>query len=479
MQTPTHTSGTLTVPISSIIIPSDRVREDTPEVREYILNELAPSIAERGIIHPPVVNIHADGRIELISGWCRTQACISLGLTEIPVNTREQLSAREAHILELEENIKRKQMSFRDEMLGLERLHKLLSAEGLNSSEHKWSQRQTGRHLGVSHGYVNEALTTARLMRAGDAEICACKSLLEVRALRAKRKLDEGAKILQERAKHQLVTKSSEPIKPKIKLVSSTSSIIEPQVEVLPPSKPTHHVELSSMLFNMDCHEWMAQREPESIDGIYTDIPYGIDMANLEGQDGLERTRDAHDVDENMAQFPKFISGAYRVLRDKSYLLFFYALEHHNLLRDMCLDAGFTVQAWPCVWIKPTAKNQAPHCWFTKSMEWVMVCRKGTASLLKPQPKNYCVAASVQESKIYLHPFYKSWDFSRWLLDSIVIPGQTWLDPYCGEGSLLKVLMEKQAKFIGIELDDKHFPRLVEHMKRDIQHQLGGQVEFS
>lgn len=482
MSTP-HTTGSLILPISSIIIPPDRAREDTPDVREYILNELAPSIHERGIIHPPVVNILDNGTAELIAGWCRLQACISLGLTEIPVNTRDQLSRDDATILELEENIRRRAMTFKDEILGMERLHRLLTAKGINSDDHKWSIALTGRHLGVSHGIVSESLTAAKLIREGDTQIASCLSLREVRKVRAERKLDIGAKILQERSKNQLATKPAPKPKPTIKLVAPSSdnnlpisaSTVDALTEILPPQ---HTVNLSSMLFNMSCHDWFAEREPGTIDGIYTDIPYGIEMDNLPEMDGRERILDAHDVDENLSQFPLFIDGAYRVLRDKSYLLFFYALEHHNILRNMLIERGFTVQAWPCCWIKTSAKNQAAHCWFTKSMEWVMVCRKGTATLLKPQTQNYKLASAAQESKIYLHPFYKSWEFSKWLLDGIVVPGQTWVDCYAGEGSLLKALLERQAKIIGIELSTQHFPRLVEHMKRDIKHQLGGEVSF-
>lgn len=473
---PTHTTGEGLALLTDITVIGNP-REITPIVEEYILNELAPSIAEHGLIQPVVLFLRTDGKWELIAGECRYRAFSALGYTHIPYVTQLPPDEERKLLLAMEENVRRHAMPFKDEILAIERIHRIRLGRG--DTEGNWTISRTGKLLGVSHGHTVEALNTAKLISGGDKEISLCTSLREVRKILATRKVDLGAKVLQERHKLSLVSDVSP--KPRIKLVSdgSPTLLTKSTVDGVEQPLPRHTVVLSDIALNQDCHEWFAQRTPESVDGIYTDIPYGISMADLAEQDGLERTIDAHDIDENISQFPRFIDGAFHVLKDKSYLLFFYALEHHNLLRDQLLAKGFTVQAWPCCWIKPVAKNQAPHCWFTKTMEWVMVARKGPASLLKPMTKNYHMASAAQESKVYSHPFYKAWDFSRWLLESIVIPGSTWVDNYAGEGSLGEILLEKQAKTILIEKSKLHYPRLLENLRRKIKQLLKGDVNFA
>lgn len=71
------------------------------------MEALANSIQEHGLLHPIVV----DSDYNLIAGCRRLLACERIGLKEIEAKVLEDISEKELRILELEENIRRKDLT--------------------------------------------------------------------------------------------------------------------------------------------------------------------------------------------------------------------------------------------------------------------------------------------------------------------------------------------------------------------------------
>lgn len=71
------------------------------------MESLANSIKEHGLLHPIVV----DSNYNLIAGCRRLLACERIGLYEIEVKVLQDVSEKELRILELEENIRRKDLT--------------------------------------------------------------------------------------------------------------------------------------------------------------------------------------------------------------------------------------------------------------------------------------------------------------------------------------------------------------------------------
>ena len=476
-----HSTGAGEVLISDLVIGS-RYREDTPAVRQRIADDLVPRIAEKGLIKPVIVRILEDGRLELIDGWRRTEAFKLLGFQYIPYNFRSSVDDAEAAELEIEANEGHEEPPFKDRVLGIYRVHRLRKAHASAEGE-VWTMTKTGTLFGgVKAGYISELVNAAELILKGDSDVANCSSLTDVRALLSKRKLDEAAAILKERNSSSMGATISTTPKKEISLLGDDEEDSSDSLsEILDlGSTPQIIVPLSNYLINGDCHDWLARREPESVDLIYTDPPYGIDTADMEQMVDLKRIEHSHDVDENISQFEPFIKGAYRVLRDKSHLVFWYAPKHEHLLRTLCEKHGFTVQGWPCLWLKPGAKNQAPYTWWTKAYECVMVCRKGTATISTPQPLNYLFASAAAEAKVYQHPFFKSWEFSRWLLKPIITPTTVAVDTYMGESSLVRVMIELGCKEVyGIEKDPVHYNLALEHIKAQLRLMHKGNAIFT
>jgi ParB family transcriptional regulator, chromosome partitioning protein len=102
----------------------DKIRIDDirfgPSLREDLgdLEELAQSIRRHGLLQPPVL----DRDKWLIAGARRVKACQLLGWKEIEVKRLDELSEEERLVLEMEENLHRKDLSAYERSTGLMRM---------------------------------------------------------------------------------------------------------------------------------------------------------------------------------------------------------------------------------------------------------------------------------------------------------------------------------------------------------------------
>ena len=96
-----------TVPIADITINRDiRQRRELKDI-----DSLAESIRVNGLIHPPLVEKQGNTLI-LIAGERRLTACKSLGWDDIPVQFAKDLTEEDSQALELEENVRRSNLTW-------------------------------------------------------------------------------------------------------------------------------------------------------------------------------------------------------------------------------------------------------------------------------------------------------------------------------------------------------------------------------
>lgn len=125
------------------------------EFSEEALLSLAKSIKENGILQP--ICVRKNGAVyEIISGERRTRAAKLAGLHEVPCIVMS-VDDEQSAVLALIENIQRKDLSYFEEALGIE---KLISYYGL-------TQEEAARRLGKAQSTVANKL---RLLRFSDAE---------------------------------------------------------------------------------------------------------------------------------------------------------------------------------------------------------------------------------------------------------------------------------------------------------------------
>lgn len=122
------TSGLAMLPIADIVPHPGQPRR---RFEEAALNELAASIAARGVIQPVIVTPHGEGRWQLVAGERRWRAAQRAQLHEIPAIIRD-LSDREVTVLALIENLQREDLNPIEEARAY---HRLSETEGATQAE--------------------------------------------------------------------------------------------------------------------------------------------------------------------------------------------------------------------------------------------------------------------------------------------------------------------------------------------------------
>lgn len=168
---------------------------------EEELNSLAESIKENGILQP--INVRRYGvNYEIVSGERRLRAAKKCGLNEVPciiIDADDEKSA----VLALIENIQRRDLSFFEEAMAIE---KLISYYGL-------TQEEAAARLGKAQSTVANKL---RLLKFSDAErSLIVRGNISERQARALIRLDdktERAKVLGEIIRNRLNIEQTEQL---------------------------------------------------------------------------------------------------------------------------------------------------------------------------------------------------------------------------------------------------------------------------
>jgi ParB family chromosome partitioning protein len=510
------------IPLTSIIVGS-RLRVDLGDI-----DALSDSIERLGLIQPIVINQNN----ELIAGGRRIAAFKALSehiewadhkeYESIPYVRFETLSEDQKLELELEENIRRKDMTWQEQTLSVCRIHAL--KQRLASLDMQtWGVLQTGELIGLSGAKVSYALQVGELLLKKDEQISACDSVWEAYKLILVRKSDAVEAELARRA----ALPASSPVKPlndteanaieeayaeptRLLLESMAASDLEhgdeplmerlakeenttptigvsssPNESIHTPAAP-HLIQLSKMLYMADSVRMMNDSECPLIgliDHIVTDPPYAIEMDNIQQAGGgmnISTVEKEHQVDENRKMFPLMLQGFWNVLKPNSYVVFFYDLANHQLLVDLAKAVGFSVQRWPFVWVKTDrCQNMAAQVNFTKSCEYAMVLRKGTPVLAKVQTDGHLACGNLDKVLYGNHPFAKPHELWRRLIEAVSLQGQVILDPFAGRGSAIQTIINLQRKPVGIESNETHFNYMVNSVRRFYSLILRQNVVFS
>lgn len=455
------------LPYESINI-GERLRVDYGDV-----DDLARSISEIGLIQPVVI----DAKYNLIAGGRRMAAMGKLGWKEVPVVLAEgcgdEMTLR---IMELEENVRRKDMNWKEKVHCVARVHTLYRRQNATSDTgHKWTYERTGELLGISVGNVNYSLVVSKRLEDPNSPLHQCESLSDALRYLLKEKEDAANALLVKKSVPTLESLSQDYNIPEGKVERVFSEVCiacegkgtNTHGEMCPICKGTGRGEkeemhmvipISQILFKGDCLD--LSLVVGRVDHIITDPPYGIDMANLTQEKGgtfndIESTVKEHDVEENLSLFEKFIPTAAAILPEGGWLCMWCDAMHFSLLHSLMKKAGFRVQRWPLIWTKsyPCA-NAAAGSNFTKATEFCIIGCKGVGTLISPQARNFY----LDQGKTSLpHPFAKPIDVWQWVIRGIAKPGDHVLDPFAGCGSSLLAMLELGITPIGIEKVEEHF----------------------
>lgn len=311
------TSGNfIALSIDSITI----LREDRQRKELKNIPELADSLSRIGLIHPIVVT--ADN--VLVAGERRLTAAKSLGWTSIPAQRVEDLDPLTLHAIELEENIKRHDLTWQEECLAVEQYH------NLRRQQHpEQTMEETGKELGFSRTDVSEKLSVAKEITKGNTRVSEADKYSTARNIVRRDTERKNSSDL------TAITKTA------VSILSDTIPVEEP--EETKPVVP---------LLNEDFHEWAAGYCGLKFNMIHCDFPYGVGMHNSDQGSGQEFGTYEDDEDVYWKLLDSLKMSMSNVVADSAHLIFWFSMDFYEETMLRLTDMGWKVNPFPLIWLK-------------------------------------------------------------------------------------------------------------------------------
>lgn len=206
----------------------------------------------------------------------------------------------------------------------------------------------------------------------------------------------------------------------------------------------------------------LRQMEPESVDAIITDPPYGINY-HTKGTGAS--------IQNDKSPFIWFLYDAFRVLKSgasgQGTLICFTRWDVEQTFIDAMKIAGFQVKS-EVIWDKVLHGMGDCRAQFAPTHENIIFAVKGKFSFPGHRPNDVVSFKKLSSSQM-THPTEKPVGLLAGLITSVTKPGDLIVDPFAGSGSTLVAAKKTGRRFIGIELDGEHF----EKAQRRIEEAVG------
>lgn len=400
------------VPLDRIVVKRDeRQRRDLSDIEV-----LADSIRRLGLIHPVVVT----RELELVAGERRYAACQSLRWNTIPVQFVDELDPSHLRAIELEENIKRQDISWQDQVSAVHQYHQLRKdQEGPD-----WSPEDTATAIGVSRRRVDAMLMVANEIAEGKAT-----GLTNV----AKFSTAEGiVRRANERRDQQNLSKLHE---------SFGGVTIDAQAP-------------EQSIITADFTEWVLGDIVPRFNLIHCDFPYGIE-ADTFAQGAAEAYGGYLDSKENWERLMMALEIATkRITAPSAHLMFWFAMRRadERLYEPTArrLEAlGWDINPMPLIWMKSDGSGilPDPQRGPRQIYETCLLGSRGDRKIVRAVANAYAAPADHK-----FHMSTKPEPMLRHFFGMLVDENTVMLDPTCGSGSALRAAESLGAKYVlGIE----------------------------
>lgn len=451
---------------SLITINHERYRQGLGEEKkkaEVAFNDLKNSIRRFGILQP--IKISRDK--ELIAGYRRMTAALELGLRAVPVIYDDQdipeLTRRE---MELEENLHRHDMTWKERANAIADLHKLKIA-----ADPSWGQEKTAQVAGTAQSKVSEALQLQNMLTMFP-ELAQAKT--------AKQALSIG--------------------KQKAKTVLRTEAI---------KSKPQDFKPIQERVICGDSTKLIKAIPDESFKLILTDPPFGIGYDRRKNHTGLTGTG-YEDGIEGYESLLGMAPDLYRILEKDGFLIWFLgnswlddtlpeedfpleevqqaidyaykgqiAIQRMAQLMQELIDwhgkirqgakrafrkAGFIVDEIPLIWDRSEGRcyTTRPDRYFGRGYDIALMCIKGNPELVKrsrPQGNVFRFKPVAQDKKE--HIVERPIELYEELIKHLTIQGERVVDFFAGSGSVGAAAARNNRDYLMIEKNPDNIPTII------------------
>lgn len=419
------------------------------------LQELADSIEKNTLMHPPVVRVRADGDYDLVAGERRLRAieqnwqmggtlrCDGREIAEgnIPVQSLGEISEEAAAEAELEENIKRQDLTWQERAAAIGRLHELRKGQReLEAGPDQLISPQTFADTalevhGRSDGWFQDSVRQDVIVAAN----------LDNPAIAGASTAKEAFKILKKQEEMRRV----EALGIEVGMTFGAGS---------------HSVQQG------DCLEWMRAclEEPDGarFDVILTDPPYGMG-ADQFADGGGKLTGIEHHYKDDWESWKNLMVPwchlAFAITKSEAHAYVFCDVENFAMLKTMMQEAGWYVFRTPLIVYKiNSGRVPLPEHGPRRQYETILYAIKGKKRV------NY-IGSDVIESRAdenLSHGAQKPVGLFAELLRRSCKPGDTVLDTFAGTGTIIRAAHALRVAGTAIELNPEYYGLCVQSLQQ-------------
>lgn len=408
------TSGEFTqFPIDQIFV--DRETRQRKVISPADIASLADSITKNGLINP--ITIQRSGQLR--AGETRYLACKSLGWTHIPAQFVEDLDETELQLLELDENIKRKPLTWQEECEAIARYHELRVKR-----DETWNQAKTAEALGLVPSSVSTKIQIKKELENPNSKVHKAK------------KLSEAVTISSRNAARRAAT------------------VIESLEETVPAKEVP--------ILNCDFNEWQRTYAGPRFNFIHCDFPYGINAQNQ--KQGANTTYFTEYIDTPDVYFELLTTLALamqNVVADSAHLIFWFSFKYFSETKEALEKMGWEVNPFPLIWHKSDNVGLLPDPTRgpRRTYESAFFASRGDRKIAQPVANSFSYATTAE-----IHMSEKPVEMLRHFFRMPVDEYSIMLDPTCGSGGALKAAKALGAtQVLGLERDPEIFNKAKEN----------------
>jgi site-specific DNA-methyltransferase (adenine-specific) len=436
-----------TLPISQIYVPENRQRRDFDPL---LITELANSIQAHGLLQPIVVRFPREGEPKdshvLVAGERRLRAMqqiYELGgrfghgtMNPFPdqhvpatdIGMLDELAAEEA---ELEENLRRKDLSWQEQAEAVQRLY------ALRQKQAEGAGKKIGQADIATEAFPNLSPATAA------NEVAANLALAKAIAVNP-----EVAKAKDPKAAMKLV-----------KQIEATNLNKQLAAAVGRDFSSASHT-----LINGDCFEYMTTLPDASFDVILTDPPYGMGADRF--GDGAGRLTNAeHHYDDSydawFTMMGDLADESFRLAKPEAHAYVFCDFDRFHELKKLMERAGWYVFRTPLLAYKlGSGRVPLPEHGPRRQYETILYAIKGNKKVTGIYSD--VIPCTLEEN--LGHGANKPVELFADLLKRSCRPGDTVFDPFAGTGTIFPAAHGLRVKAIGCELAPEYYGIAVQRL---------------
>lgn len=452
-----------------VIVPTDRQRKMNRDI-----GDLIPSIRARGILMPLLLKED----MTLVAGERRLLTAKFLGLSEIPYRTvKNDISEIEVQIVELEENARRKDLSWQDNAQALLRIHLLYTEQ--NGEE--WTTEQTANALGYDRQHLNKMIDLGEAIAEGDQSVIKAETIANATTLLSRRRARATDEALQRILEIESVPAADlrpgaagangEPdagldtedtlgdLREGGGTAEGDDRLPQPVRELPPPYS----------ILCADAHEFLAGYSGPRFNFLHADLPYGVELNEQAGQASFEGEGYDSNPDIYYALMDSILDNWDKFMLPSSHVMWWFAFGQNpeasfyedtkERFKRKLKHLDIRINPNPLIWHKTDNRGILPDPMRTPRNigEYALIMSTGDRKLVRPKSNIYGAPTAKAEA---IHTNEKPEPMLRHFFEMFVDGHSRVIDPTCGSGSSIRVAEQLKAEAaLGLEFNPEFAER--------------------